>query len=70
MREDQGLATAAHFVVDPGRMVQIMEITSEGVGRNATELVRKIKALNTFALTPTKSAQRHGKKERILLLHL
>lgn len=44
MREDQGLADRGTFVVDPDGVVQIMEITSEGVGRNATELVRKIKA--------------------------
>ena len=44
MREDQGLADRGTFVVDPDGIVQIMEITSEGVGRNATELVRKIKA--------------------------
>ena len=44
MREGQGLADRGTFVVDPDGIVQIMEITSEGVGRNATELVRKIKA--------------------------
>ncbi|WP_156842670.1 alkyl hydroperoxide reductase subunit C [Novosphingobium aquimarinum] len=41
---DMGLADRATFVVDPDGVIQIMEITCEGVGRNATELVRKIKA--------------------------
>ena len=31
-------------VVDPDGVIQVMEQTCEGVGRNATELVRKIKA--------------------------
>ncbi len=44
MREGAGLADRATFVVDPDGVIQIMEITSEGVGRNAEELVRKIKA--------------------------
>jgi peroxiredoxin (alkyl hydroperoxide reductase subunit C) len=44
LREEMGLADRATFVVDPDGVIQIMEITCEGVGRNATELVRKIKA--------------------------
>lgn len=44
MREDQGLADRGTFVVDPDGVIQILETTSEGVGRNATELLRKIKA--------------------------
>jgi peroxiredoxin len=44
LREGQGLADRATFVVDPDGVIQITEITCEGVGRNAEELVRKIKA--------------------------
>jgi peroxiredoxin len=44
LREDEGLAERATFVIDPDGVVQVMEITAEGVGRNAAELVRKIKA--------------------------
>lgn len=44
LREGQGLADRATFVVDPDGVIQVMEITCEGVGRNAVELVRKIKA--------------------------
>ena len=44
LREDSGLADRATFVVDPDGVIQIMEITCEGVGRNANELVRKIRA--------------------------
>ena len=44
MREGLGLADRGTFVVDPDGVIQIMETTCEGVGRNAKELVRKVKA--------------------------
>ena len=44
MREGQGLADRGTFVIDPDGVIQIMEVTCEGVGRNAAELVRKVKA--------------------------
>lgn len=52
LREGQGLADRATFVVDPEGVIQVMEITSEGVGRNASELVRKIKAAQYVAAHP------------------
>ena len=44
LREEQGLADRGTFVVDPDGVIQVMEVTCEGVGRNASELLRKIKA--------------------------
>lgn len=44
MREGQGLADRGTFVVDPDGVIQVMEITAEGIGRNAEELLRKVKA--------------------------
>ena len=44
MRPGVGLADRATFLVDPDGVIQFMEITSEGVGRNASELLRKTKA--------------------------
>ncbi|MAF58550.1 MAG: peroxiredoxin [Ponticaulis sp.] len=44
MRPGVGLADRATFLVDPDGIIQFMEITSEGVGRNAAELLRKTKA--------------------------
>ena len=44
LREEMGLADRATFVVDPDGVIQIVEQTCEGVGRNANELVRKIRA--------------------------
>ena len=44
MREGQGLADRGTFLVDPDGIIQYLEITPEGVGRNAAELLRKVKA--------------------------
>ena len=44
MRDGVGLADRGTFLVDPDGIIQYLEITPEGVGRNATELIRKIKA--------------------------
>ena len=44
MREGAGLADRATFVIDPDGVIQVVEMTAEGVGRNAAELIRKIRA--------------------------
>ncbi|QAY75302.1 alkyl hydroperoxide reductase subunit C [Sphingosinicella sp. BN140058] len=44
MREGQGLADRGTFLIDPDGVIQFMEITAEGIGRNASELLRKVKA--------------------------
>ena len=44
MREDQGLADRGTFLVDPDGVIQFFEVTAEGIGRNAVELLRKVKA--------------------------
>ena len=41
---DTGLADRSTFLVDPDGIIQFLETTAEGIGRNATELVRKVKA--------------------------
>ena len=52
MRPGVGLADRATFLVDPDGVIQFMEITSEGVGRNATELLRKTKAAQYVRANP------------------
>lgn len=44
LREGEGLADRGTFLVDPDGVIQFAEITAEGIGRNAAELLRKIKA--------------------------
>jgi peroxiredoxin len=41
---ESGLADRGTFLIDPDGVIQFLEITPEGVGRNAVELLRKIKA--------------------------
>ncbi len=52
MRETMGLADRATFVVDPEGIIQAMEITAEGIGRDADDLVRKVKAAQYVANHP------------------
>ncbi len=44
MRPGVGLADRATFIVDPDGVIQAMEITAEGIGRDADDLLRKVKA--------------------------
>ncbi|HVI34446.1 alkyl hydroperoxide reductase subunit C [Phenylobacterium sp.] len=52
MREGQGLADRGTFLVDPDGVIQFMEVTAEGIGRNAAELLRKVKAAQYVAAHP------------------
>jgi NADH-dependent peroxiredoxin subunit C len=52
MREDEGLADRGTFVIDPDGIVQVVEVTAEGIGRSATELLRKVKAAQYVAAHP------------------
>ena len=52
LREGQGLADRATFIVDPQGVIQAMEITAEGIGRNAEDLLRKVKAAQYVAAHP------------------
>ena len=44
MRENEGLADRGTFLVDPDGVIQFTEVTAEGIGRNAAELLRKVRA--------------------------
>lgn len=52
MREDEGLADRGTFVVDPNGVIQAIEITAEGIGRDAADLLRKVKAAQYVAAHP------------------
>ena len=52
MREGVGLADRGTFLVDPEGVIQFTEVTAEGIGRNAIELLRKIKAAQYVASHP------------------
>ncbi len=52
MIEAEGVADRGTFVVDPDGRIQIVEISAGGVGRDASELLRKIKATQYVAAHP------------------
>lgn len=52
MREEQGLADRGTFLIDPEGVIQVVEVTAEGIGRDAEELVRKVKAAQYVAAHP------------------
>lgn len=59
LREKEGLAERATFVIDPDGVIQIIEYHAEGVGRSAKELLRKVRAAqfvreNPNAVCPAK----------------
>jgi peroxiredoxin (alkyl hydroperoxide reductase subunit C) len=52
MIEEEGIADRGTFVIDPEGRIQIVEITAGGIGRDASELLRKIKAAQYIAAHP------------------
>lgn len=52
MIEEAGLAERGTFVIDPEGKIQIVEITAGGIGRDASELLRKVKAAQYIAAHP------------------
>ncbi|TFH75397.1 alkyl hydroperoxide reductase subunit C [Gammaproteobacteria bacterium LSUCC0112] len=52
MIEEAGLAERGTFVVDPQGKIQVVEITAGGIGRDASELLRKVKAAQYVASHP------------------
>lgn len=52
MIEEAGLADRGTFVIDPDGKVQIVEINAGGIGRDASELLRKVKAAQYVAAHP------------------
>jgi peroxiredoxin len=50
--EEAGLADRGTFVIDPEGVIQLVEINAGGIGRNAAELLRKVKAAQYVAAHP------------------
>lgn len=50
--EEAGLADRGTFVIDPSGTIQIVEVTAGGIGRDASELLRKVKAAQYVAAHP------------------
>jgi len=52
MIEEEGLALRGTFVIDPEGRIKLCEIHDNGIGRDATELLRKVKAAQYVAAHP------------------
>lgn len=52
MDEDTGLAQRGTFVVNPEGIVKLVEVSDDGIGRNASELMRKVTAAQYVAAHP------------------
>ena len=52
MRESEGLADRGTFLIDPNGIIQALEITAEGIGRDASQLLQKVKAAQYVADNP------------------
>ena len=52
MIEEAGLADRGTFVIDPQGVIQIVEINAGGIGSDALELLRKVKAAQYVAAHP------------------
>ncbi len=50
--EDEGLALRGTFVVDPEGTIKLCEIHDNGIGRDASELLRKVRAAQYVASHP------------------
>ena len=50
--EDAGLALRGTFVINPEGMIKVMEVHDNGIGRDAKELLRKVKAAQYVASHP------------------
>ena len=50
--EEEGLALRGSFVVDPDGVIKLCEIHDNGIGRDAKELLRKVKAAQYVASHP------------------
>ncbi|MGP1946293.1 MAG: alkyl hydroperoxide reductase subunit C, partial [Arsenophonus sp. ER-LPS3-MAG3] len=50
--KELGLADRATFIIDPKGIIQFVEIISENIGRDVSDLLRKIKAIQYIATHP------------------
>ena len=52
MIEEEGLALRGTFVINPEGFIKVIDINDNGIGRDATELMRKVKAAQYIAAHP------------------
>jgi len=50
--EEEGMAERGTFVIDPEGRIQVIELNADNIGRDAQELLRKVKAAQYVAAHP------------------
>ncbi len=50
--EEEGLALRGTFVINPEGLIKLIEVNDNGIGRNAGELLRKVRAAQYIAAHP------------------
>jgi peroxiredoxin len=50
--EEEGMALRGTFVINPEGVIKVMEVHDNGIGRDASELLRKVKAAQYVAAHP------------------
>ena len=50
--EDEGMALRGTFVINPEGQIKLLEVHDNGIGRDASELLRKVKAAQYVAAHP------------------
>ncbi|MES1938008.1 alkyl hydroperoxide reductase subunit C [Salinisphaera hydrothermalis] len=52
MVEDQGVALRGTFLINPEGQIKLFEVNDEGIGRDANEMLRKVRAAQYVAAHP------------------
>lgn len=60
--DENGLAQRATFIIDPDGVVQAMEINADGIGRDASQLIDKIRAAQYVRNNPGEACPAKWKK--------
>lgn len=58
-REGRGLDDRGTFLIDPDGVIQLLEVSADGVGRDAQELLRKIRAAQYVRKHPDQVCPAH-----------
>lgn len=67
MIEEEGLALRGTFVIDPKGIIKVMEVHDLGIGRDASELKRKVQAAQHVAANPNQACPAKWKKGEVAL---
>ena len=67
MIEEEGLALRGTFVLDPQGVIKVMEVHDLGIGRDASELKRKIQAAQHIAKYPNQACPAKWKQGDVAL---